>query len=119
MTVRSIAYLKPIHRLLETDPRTGNFRRNEEAALDCDLLVVDETSMVDMPLMRAVLLALPTRAVLLLRPALKYVATWLIDEWSKIGLHVTQRVVPDGPPGSTQCGPDKGSMSCRNPPFRP
>ena len=32
---------------------------------------------------------------------LKYVATWLIDEWSKIGLHVTQRVVPTGPPGST------------------
>ncbi|MBV8132514.1 MAG: ABC transporter substrate-binding protein [Alphaproteobacteria bacterium] len=27
----------------------------------------------------------------------KYVATWLIDEWSKIGLHVTQRVVPSGP----------------------
>ena len=27
----------------------------------------------------------------------KYVATWLIDEWSKIGLHVTQRVVPTGP----------------------
>ena len=27
----------------------------------------------------------------------KYVATWLIDEWSKIGLHVTQRVVPDAP----------------------
>jgi peptide/nickel transport system substrate-binding protein len=27
----------------------------------------------------------------------KYVATWLIDEWSKIGLHVTQRVMPSGP----------------------
>src|SRR6516162_6154512 len=27
----------------------------------------------------------------------KYVATWLIDEWSKIGLHVTQRVIPTGP----------------------
>jgi peptide/nickel transport system substrate-binding protein len=27
----------------------------------------------------------------------KYVATWLIDEWSKIGLHVKQRVVPTGP----------------------
>src|SRR5271169_3618448 len=27
----------------------------------------------------------------------KYVATWLIDEWSKIGLHVTQRVLPSGP----------------------
>ncbi|MGC2199032.1 MAG: ABC transporter substrate-binding protein [Stellaceae bacterium] len=27
----------------------------------------------------------------------KYVATWLIDQWSKIGLHVTQRVLPTGP----------------------
>jgi peptide/nickel transport system substrate-binding protein len=27
----------------------------------------------------------------------KYVATWLIDQWSKIGLHVTQRVEPTGP----------------------
>ena len=27
----------------------------------------------------------------------KYVATWLIDEWSKIGLHVSQRVLPTGP----------------------
>src|SRR5262249_49993381 len=57
---------KTIHRLLETDPRTGAFRRNEEAPLDCDLLVVDETSMVDVPLMRALLRALPERAALLL-----------------------------------------------------
>jgi peptide/nickel transport system substrate-binding protein len=27
----------------------------------------------------------------------KYVAAWLIDDWSKIGLHVKQRVVPTGP----------------------
>jgi peptide/nickel transport system substrate-binding protein len=27
----------------------------------------------------------------------KYVATWLIDEWSKIGLHVKQRILPTGP----------------------
>jgi peptide/nickel transport system substrate-binding protein len=27
----------------------------------------------------------------------KYLGTWLIDQWSKIGLHVTQRVVPGGP----------------------
>src|SRR5271167_3638184 len=27
----------------------------------------------------------------------KYNATWVIDQWSKIGLHVTQRVVPTGP----------------------
>jgi exodeoxyribonuclease V alpha subunit len=57
---------KTIHRLLETDPRTGTFRRTEEAPLDCDLLVVDETSMVDVPLMRALLRALPDRAALLL-----------------------------------------------------
>jgi peptide/nickel transport system substrate-binding protein len=27
----------------------------------------------------------------------KYVGTWLIDEWSKIGLHATQRVETTGP----------------------
>jgi exodeoxyribonuclease V alpha subunit len=57
---------KTIHRLLETDPRTGAFRRTEEAPLDCELLVVDETSMVDVPLMRALLRALPDQAALLL-----------------------------------------------------
>src|SRR5262250_1500718 len=57
---------KTIHRLLETDPRTGAFRRNEEAPLDCDLLVVDETSMVDVSLMRALLRAVPDKAAPLL-----------------------------------------------------
>ena len=57
---------KTIHRLLETDPRTGQFQRDENNPLDCDLLVVDETSMVDVPLMRALLRALPDRAALLL-----------------------------------------------------
>mgnify|MGYP003351554376 CR=1 FL=1 len=27
----------------------------------------------------------------------KYIATWAIDEWSKIGLKVTQKVLPSGP----------------------
>src|SRR3979411_3029302 len=27
----------------------------------------------------------------------KYIATWVIDEWSKIGLKVTQKVLPTGP----------------------
>jgi exodeoxyribonuclease V alpha subunit len=57
---------KTIHRLLETDPRTGSFRRSEDTPLDCDLLIVDETSMVDVPLMRAVFRALPARAALML-----------------------------------------------------
>lgn len=55
-----------IHRLLEADPKEGGFKRSEFAPLDCDLLVVDETSMVDVPLMRALLKALPEQAALLL-----------------------------------------------------
>jgi len=27
----------------------------------------------------------------------KYLGTWLVDQWSKVGLHVTQRVLPVGP----------------------
>jgi exodeoxyribonuclease V alpha subunit len=57
---------RTIHRLLETDPRTGGFKRSEERPLACHLLVVDETSMVDVPLMRALLKALPDEAALLL-----------------------------------------------------
>ena len=57
---------KTIHRLLETDPKTGGFRRDVEHPLDCDLLVIDETSMVDTSLMFAVVKAIPPKAALLL-----------------------------------------------------
>ena len=57
---------RTIHRLLEADPATGGFKRGEAHPLDCDLLVVDEASMVDVPLMRALLTALPDHAALLL-----------------------------------------------------
>ena len=57
---------KTIHRLLETDPRTGAFRRTEDHPLDCDLLVVDEASMVDVLLMRSLLRAVPDEAALLI-----------------------------------------------------
>jgi exodeoxyribonuclease V alpha subunit len=57
---------KTIHRLLEVQPATGSFTRNEGNPLDCDLLVVDETSMVDVPLMNNLLRALPASASLLL-----------------------------------------------------
>ena len=48
---------KTIHRLLEVDPRTGGFRRDAENPLDCSLLVVDETSIEDVMLMRALVAA--------------------------------------------------------------
>ena len=57
---------RTIHRLLEADPKAGGFKRGELDPLGCDLLVVDECSMVDVPLMRALLRALPDRAALLL-----------------------------------------------------
>src|ERR1700730_16606050 len=47
-------------------PYPGSRPLNLDRLLDCDLLVVDETSMVDVPLMRVVLRALPERAALLL-----------------------------------------------------
>lgn len=56
---------KTLHRLLEADPATGSFKRDAENQLDCDLLVVDETSMVDVPLAHALLKAIPDRAALL------------------------------------------------------
>ncbi len=55
-----------IHRLLEFDPKQGRFTRNEGRPLDVDLVVVDETSMVDVPLMYALLRAHPPGAALVL-----------------------------------------------------
>ncbi len=56
---------KTIHRLLEFDPGSGRFRRKADNPLECTLLVVDEMSMVDVPLMHALLLALSPGAALL------------------------------------------------------
>ncbi|MCP1214407.1 SF1B family DNA helicase RecD2 [Acetobacter okinawensis] len=57
---------KTIHRLLETDPGNGSFKRDDTNPLTCDLLVVDEASMVDVLLMRSLLRALPDNAALLI-----------------------------------------------------
>lgn len=57
---------KTIHRLLEVDPKHGGFKRGIDHPLDCDLLVVDETSMVDVPLMASLVRALPDEAALIL-----------------------------------------------------
>ena len=57
---------RTIHRLLEIDPRHGGFQRDEANPLDADLVVIDETSMVDVPLMHALLKAVPERAALIL-----------------------------------------------------
>jgi exodeoxyribonuclease V alpha subunit len=57
---------KTIHRLLEVDPKGGGFKRGDDYPLDCDLLVIDETSMVDVMLMQALVKAVPDNAALLI-----------------------------------------------------
>ena len=57
---------KTIHRLLEFDPKTGGFKRGQEKPIDCDLLVVDEASMVDVLLMQSLLKAVPDNGALLI-----------------------------------------------------
>ncbi len=61
---------KTIHRLLEITPgenEVGNrFSRNRENKLDCDVLIVDEMSMVDILLMNSLLEALPRGARLVM-----------------------------------------------------
>src|SRR5439155_14121904 len=56
---------KTIHRLLEVAPKGGGFKRDADNPLACDLLVVDETSMVDVMLMQALLKAVPDKSALL------------------------------------------------------
>ncbi len=55
-----------IHRLLEFSFAKGGFQRNEERPLSCDLLVVDEASMIDIVLMYHLLKAIPQGAVFIL-----------------------------------------------------
>src|SRR5262249_20252282 len=48
-----------IHRLLEYQPGGGGFTRKEGQPLGGDLLIADESSMIDVPLMHALLRAHP------------------------------------------------------------
>jgi exodeoxyribonuclease V alpha subunit len=66
MTEQTGLPAKTLHRLLEVDPARGGFTRDADNPLDGDLFVVDEASMIDVPLMNALLKAVPERAALLL-----------------------------------------------------
>lgn len=57
---------KTIHRLLEFQPGGSGFARNEANPIEGGLLVVDEVSMVDVPLMHALLRAHPNGGNLIL-----------------------------------------------------
>lgn len=51
-----------IHSLLEYDFKIGGFKRNRKNPLECDLIIVDEASMIDVVLMNQLLKALPDYA---------------------------------------------------------
>ena len=56
---------KTIHRLLEYKPPHG-YKKNAEYPLECDVLIIDETSMVDIILMNNLLKAVPNETVVIL-----------------------------------------------------
>jgi exodeoxyribonuclease V alpha subunit len=57
---------KTIHRLLEVQPHIGGFARNADNPLEGDVFILDEVSMVDLPLMHSFLSALPDPSTLVL-----------------------------------------------------
>lgn len=57
---------KTIHRLLGVIPEQVNFRHHQENKLDIDILLIDEVSMVDLPMMTRIFRALPTRTKVIL-----------------------------------------------------
>jgi len=57
---------KTIHRMLEYSIQKGGFQKNDENPLRCDLLVIDEASMIDTILMHHLLKAVPQTATFIL-----------------------------------------------------
>lgn len=55
-----------IHRLLEFSPKEWRFKRDQANPLRVDVVIVDEASMIDVPLMHHLLKALPRSATLIL-----------------------------------------------------
>ena len=66
MTETSGHEARTIHRLLEYSLQKGGFQRNENKPLECDVLIVDEASMIDTILMHHLLKALPSATTLVL-----------------------------------------------------
>ncbi len=68
---------RTIHRLLEYSGESQGFQRNEDSPLDADAVIVDEMSMVDIFLMRALLCAL--------RPGTRLVLVGDVDQLPSVG----------------------------------
>ncbi len=72
-----------IHRLLRFSPKTFTFERDEDNPLPCDVLIVDESSMIDVPLMDKL-----ARAI---RPAARLILVGDVDQLPSVGPGVLLR----------------------------
>jgi exodeoxyribonuclease V alpha subunit len=59
-------YASTIHRLLKYDFTCGKFKHDREHPVESDLIIIDEASMIDTPLMYSVLKAIPDRCKVVL-----------------------------------------------------
>lgn len=57
---------KTIHRLLAFDPKTAQFTINRDNRLSCDVLIIDESSMVDLSLMNKLIQSVSDHAAVIL-----------------------------------------------------
>lgn len=55
-----------IHALLEFDFQNGGFKRSKENPIECDLIIIDEASMIDTQLMYSLVKAIPDEARVIL-----------------------------------------------------
>ena len=55
---------KTIHRLLQYNPGTGGFVYNIKNSFECDVLIIDESSMIDLQLCNNLMEAVPLHAAI-------------------------------------------------------
>jgi exodeoxyribonuclease V alpha subunit len=67
---------KTLHRLLEYSMAKGGFQKDQEHPLPCDLLVVDEASMIDTILMHHLLKAVPVQATFIMVGDIHQLPPW-------------------------------------------
>jgi len=68
---------RTVHRLLEFDPASYQFKRDADHPLDTQLLVLDEASMMDTVLMNQLLRAVPDRAGLVIVGDVDQLPRWV------------------------------------------
>ena len=56
---------KTIHRLLQYNPATGGFIHNPDNPLSCDVIIIDESSMIDLSLCYYLMEAIPLHAAII------------------------------------------------------